>query len=178
MGQRASGSPVILLSATRKRGCFNTSRLAIQFLLVIIAMRYKNETEIAAVIRGFEDTTISRDDWKHAEHLTVALHYLSLHDIEAATEKLRSGIFRLLKAFGVDMSKDMPYHETLTIFWMRTVAKFNMSKNGLSLLAKANELVANYDKDFPLRFYSREYLFSDDARAKFVEGDLTQALSE
>lgn len=136
-------------------------------------MRYKTESEIAKVISTFEDATISRDKWKHAEHLTVALHYLSLHDIDTATEKMRSGIFKLLtEGFLIDLSKEMPYHETLTIFWMRTVADFNASKNGDSLLDKSNELVANYDKDYPLKFYSREYLFSDDARERFVEGDL------
>lgn len=82
-------------------------------------MRYKDEKEIAEIVRRFEDATISRDDWKHAEHLTVALHYLCLHDIETATDKMRDGIFKLLKAFEVDLSKEMPYHETLTVFWMR-----------------------------------------------------------
>lgn len=139
--------------------------------------RYENEEEIREVVRTFEDETISRDKWKHAEHLTVALHYLCLHDLETATGKMRSGIFKLLTSgFGLDLSKEMPYHETLTIFWMRTVAEFNASKNGTSLLDKANELVATYDKDFPLRFYSREYLFSDEARAAFVEGDITEPL--
>jgi len=52
------------------------------------------------------------------------------------------------------------------------VADFNASKNGDSLLDKANGLVASYDKDYPMKFYSREYLFSDEARARFVEGDL------
>ncbi len=135
-------------------------------------MRFKNEEEIAEVVRGFEDATISRDAWKHAEHLTVALHYLTLHDIETATDKMRSGIFSLLAAFEVDLTKEMPYHETLTVFWMRTVAEFNASRNGTSLRDKANELVANYDKDYPMRFYSREFLFSNEARARFVEGDL------
>ncbi len=135
-------------------------------------MRYRTEKEIIEVVSSFEDATIPRDAWKHAEHLTVALHYLCLHDIDAATEKMRSGIFKLLKAFEVDLSKEMPYHETLTIFWMRTVADFNASKNSSSLLDKANELVAEYDKDYPLRFYSREFLFSDEARARFVDGDL------
>lgn len=135
-------------------------------------MRFKNEEEIAEVVRGFEDATIGRDAWKHAEHLTVALHYLTLHDIETATDKMRTGIFKLLGAFEVDLTKEMPYHETLTVFWMRTVADFNAAKNGASLLDKANELVANYDKDYPMRFYSREFLFSDEAREKFVDGDL------
>lgn len=134
--------------------------------------RFKNEDEIAEVVRSFENATVSRDAWKHAEHLTVALHYLTLHDLEAATVRMREGIFKLLAAFEVDLSKEMPYHETLTVFWMRTVADFNASKNGASLLDKANELVANYDKDYPLRFYTRDLLFSDEARAKFVNGDL------
>lgn len=146
--------------------------LAIDFM-----KRYENEEEIREVVRTFEAATISRDKWKHAEHLTVALHYLCLHDLETATGKMRTGIFKLLTSgFGLDLSKEMPYHETLTIFWMRTVAEFNASKNGTSLLDKANELVATYDKDYPLRFYSREYLFSDEARAAFVEGDITEPL--
>ena len=136
-------------------------------------MRYESEAEILAVIRGFEDATISRDKWKHAEHLTVALHYITLHDVETATQKMRDGIFKLLESLGVDLSKEMPYHETLTVFWMRTVADFNASTNGASLLDKANELVARYNKDYPLKFYSREYLFSDEARARFVEGNLS-----
>lgn len=135
-------------------------------------MRYKDEKEVAEVVRTFEDATISRDTWKHAEHLTVALHYLSVHEFETATAKMRDGIFKLLAAFEVDLSKEMPYHETLTMFWMRTVADFNEMKNGTSLLEKANELVATYDKDYPLKFYSREFLFSDEARARFVDGDL------
>jgi hypothetical protein len=141
-------------------------------------MRYKDEKEIAEVVRTFEDATISRDAWKHAEHLTVALHYLSLHDMETATAKMRDGIFKLLKAFEVDLTKEMPYHETLTIFWMRTVADFNATKNGTSLLDKANELVATCDKDYPLKFYSREFLFSEEARAKFVEGDLEMSVGD
>lgn len=136
-------------------------------------MRFRDEEEIREVVRSFEDATISRDKWKHAEHLTVALYYLTSLDIDTATAKMRDGIFRLLtEGFELDLSKEMPYHETLTIFWMRTLADYNATKNGASLLDKANELVATYDKDYPLKFYSREYLFSDEARARFVEGDL------
>src|SRR4051812_16750153 len=117
-------------------------------------MRFTTENEIAEVVRTFEDATISRDAWKHAEHLTVALHYLCHHDIDAAIDKMRKGIFNLLAAFEVDLNKEMPYHETMTVFWMRTVAEFNSAKKGASFLDKANELVAEYDKDYPLRFYS------------------------
>ena len=135
-------------------------------------MRYKTEEEILTVVKTFEDGTISRDAWKHAEHLTVALYYLSHHDYETAYGKMRSGIFNLLKAFEVDLTKEMPYHETMTVFWMRAVEDFANSKNGASMLDKTNELVEKFDKDYPLRFYSRATLFSDAARKSFVEGDL------
>lgn len=134
-------------------------------------MRYETEKKIAEVVRTFEDATISRDKWKHAEHLTVALHYLSLYDIETATERMRQGILKLLGAFGVDLTHEMPYHETLTFFWMQTVAEFNAANIGLSMLEKANKLVREYDKDYPLRFYTHEYLFSDRARSAFVPPD-------
>ena len=134
---------------------------------------YKDEASISELVRSFEDATVSRDEWKHAEHLVVALHYICSHDIDTATEKMRNGIFKLLtEGFGVDLSIEMPYHETLTIFWMRIVAAFNESKNGSSLPEKVHELVKKFDKDYPLRFYSREYLFSDASRAAFVEPDL------
>ncbi len=85
---------------------------------------------------------------------------------------MRGGIFNLLKSFGVDLTKEMPYHETLTVLGMRTVKEFRKSKNGFSILGKANELVETFDKDYPLRFYSRATLFSEKARAEFVEADL------
>ena len=135
-------------------------------------MKYKNEDEIKSLVKSFETGTISRADWRHAEHLTVAFYYLFHHDYETSLKKMRDGIFNLLRSFGVDLSKEMPYHETLTVFWMRTISEFSASKNGASLLEKANALVEKFDKDYPLRFYSRERLFSDEARAEFIEADL------
>lgn len=138
-------------------------------------MKYKTEKEILELVRSFEDATVSHEEWKHAEHLVVALYYMTRHDLVTATEKMCTGIFKLLtKGFGADLSKEMPYHETLTVFWMRTVAEFNASKNGASLPDKAAEMIARFDKDYPLRFYSREHLFSDAARVRFVRGDLLE----
>lgn len=135
-------------------------------------MRYKDESEIAEVVRKFEDASFSREAWGHAEHLTVGLYLVTKHDLETAIATIRTGLFNLLRAYGVDLTLEMPYHETLTVFWMLTIADFNASKNGASLLDKANELVATFDKNYPNRFYSREYLFSDKARGSFVDGDL------
>ncbi len=136
--------------------------------------KHSNKNEIIALVNAFESASISREDWRHAEHLTVALFYLSNHDFETAYDRMREGIFNLLKAFEIDLKKEMPYHETLTVFWLKTVDKFLKSKKGLPILEICNELVETFDKDYPLAFYRRETLFSDRARTAFIYPDSSE----
>jgi hypothetical protein len=134
---------------------------------------YDNEADIRRLVRDFQSAKISRDEWKHAEHLLVALCYLEVNDLESATAMMRRGIFNLLESgFRVDLRKEMPYHETLTVFWMRTVKAFAEQNSDMTLVEKGKLLVETFDKDHPLKFYSRERLFSDEARASLVEPDL------
>lgn len=130
--------------------------------------KYLDEKEILEIVRKFEDAVIAREDWRHAEHLTVALYYLSRFDFETSYERMRSGIFNLLRAFGVDFSREMPFHETLTVFWLKTVDDFLKSKGGVSTVEICNEMIETFDKDYPLKFYSREQLFSDAARSRYL----------
>jgi hypothetical protein len=137
-------------------------------------MKYKTENEIYEIVRKFEDGTISRDTWKHHEHLTVAFYYIqNSNSLTEATDKMRAGIFNLLKCFGVNLEKEMPYHETMTSFWMKAVNDLAKAQNGYSIVEKTNLIVDKLgDKDLPLKFYSRELLFSDAARKDFVAPDL------
>lgn len=133
-------------------------------------MIYQTEDDILKIVCAFENGTIERSEWRHAEHLTVATYYAFHYDFETALEKMRGGIFNLLKAFEIDLSKEMPYHETLTVFWMRTV--FDAKENLTSLVEFANRIIEiGADKDLPLKYYSREILFSDRARKIFIEPD-------
>jgi hypothetical protein len=136
-------------------------------------MAYQSKDDILRIVRSFEDATVSRSDWRHAEHVTVAFYYAFHHDYETALGKMRNGIFNLLESFEIDLSKEMPYHETLTVFWMRTI--FGLIENRCEdlFVETANKVLeACGDKDLPLKFYSRSFLFSDEARQNFVEGDL------
>ena len=135
-------------------------------------MKFKTENEILAIVESFENGTIPRSEWNHAGHLTVALYYLTKDDLETATGKMRRSLLNHLRVIGVDFTKEMPFHETLTVFWMRTVDGFRKSKKDVSIVEICNELTEKFDKDYPLRFYTRELLFSDKARAEFVEADL------
>lgn len=134
--------------------------------------KYKSDEEVLNVIRRFENCEFGREEWRHADHLIVGLFYVLHNDSETALNKMRDGIFKLLKSFGVDLSKEMPYHETLTVFWIRQIDDFAKSKDGFSIAEIANEIIVKFDKDHPLKFYSRELLFSHKAREEFVPADL------
>ncbi|HKA07139.1 MAG TPA: hypothetical protein VKD71_07760, partial [Gemmataceae bacterium] len=63
------------------------------------------------------------------------------------------------------------YHETITVLFMRLVAR----ELGSRLPAKAafiNDLAAHYRVDWLLDYYSRDRLWSAEARADFVPPDL------
>ncbi|KXK03384.1 MAG: hypothetical protein UZ17_ACD001001193 [Acidobacteria bacterium OLB17] len=134
---------------------------------------YSTDDDIFRLVERFENCSIPRDEWKHREHVLVALVYVSKFDLPAATEKMRRGILRLLEhGFGVDLGVEMPYHETLTIFWMNAVHDLWKERRQLPLAEIAREAAELLDKDLPLRSYSRELLFSEEARKTFVGPDL------
>jgi hypothetical protein len=135
---------------------------------------YRATGEILEVVRGFEARMLPRDAWTHAAHLTVALWYVLQFDWPDAVARVRRGIKRYNEAHGILATPSGGYHETLTIFWLRVVRSFLESdlNEGRSLVALANDLVASAGSDLPLTFYTRELLFSPEARAGWVEPDL------
>ena len=78
---------------------------------------------------------------------------------------------RVFSLFEVDLTKEMPYHETLTRFWMNTVEEFR-KKNPEFDVETINRLIETRDKHYPEKFYSKEVLFSDKARREYVTPDL------
>ena len=64
------------------------------------------------------------------------------------------------------------YHETITLFWVRLLAHARAiaSKESLENVVEANPQLL--EKDFPFAYYSRERLFSENARTKWMEPDL------
>jgi len=142
--------------------------------LTLEATTYRRAEEIFDILRGFETRTLPRERWTHAAHLTVALWHLLQFDWPVAVSRVRDGIRRYNEAHGVANTRERGYHETLTIFWMRHVSAFLARdyNEARPLVALANELIACSDRDLPLEHYTRELLFSWEARAGWVEPDL------
>jgi hypothetical protein len=142
--------------------------------LTLEAVTFRTTEEILALVRRFEDCTLPREEWTHAAHLTVALWHLLQFDWPEAVARVRARIKRYNAAHGIHTTPTGGYHETLTLFWLRAVRAFLEAERNeaRALVHLANDLVASADKGLPLVHYTRELLFSPEARAHWVEPDL------
>jgi hypothetical protein len=107
-------------------------------------------TSGAAFARAFERGEIAGADFHHLSHLRLALAYLEESaSADEAAERMASALRRFATAAG----HPEKYHHTITLFWMRMVARL-------------------LDKRLPLAYYSPERLWSDAARTGWIEPDL------
>lgn len=136
-----------------------------------MAHNYKDVREIEAVVKGFETCTTRKDDFTHRSHLTVAVYYLDSSNELEATQRMRTGLHRFLDHHGVGRAK---FHETLTVFWIRTVSAFlDRLDRKLTLLEKTNAVVGSLgDSRLVFEYYSEELLWADETRKGWVAPDL------
>jgi hypothetical protein len=91
-----------------------------------------------------------------------------------ALERLREGIRGFNERTGGVNSDTAGYHETITALYVRVIARFlNEADPRRSLDDLADALIARFGaRDLPARHWSRERLFSSEARREWVEPDL------
>ena len=130
---------------------------------------FKAEKELNALVRRFETCTIHPAEFKHSQHLAVALWYVANFPFAEATDRMRSGIKKLAAAYG-----KMGYHETITLFWLEMVRRFVAEARGEeSIVSLANRLAEEFvDKNVINEYYSAELISSAKAKAKWVAPDL------
>lgn len=136
------------------------------------------DAEIAHLGEGLLACTLERAEWTHEAHLGATTYLLlKRRDVDLDTE-LPGIIRRFNESVGGVNSDGEGYHETITRVFLHGVRLF---LEGADLRKPLRDLVnelllsAIGKRDWPLRFYSRERLFSVEARRHFVEPDL-QAL--
>jgi hypothetical protein len=120
--------------------------------------------------RAFERGEISNRDFHHRDHLRLAWAYLAEC---GSTEEASARVGAAIRGFANAAAAPHKYHETMTLFWVKTLALVRDRLPAGADLEDALRAVSGLlDKDLPLAYYSRERLFSDQARAAWVEPDL------
>lgn len=105
----------------------------------------------------------------HREHLRLAWLVIERHGQEMAVEIVGNGLRKMAAAQG----QSVLYNETMTRFWIRLVAHVRDVKGPLMGFDGAIEQVPMLlDKSLPFKHWTRELMFSPEARERWVEPDL------
>lgn len=120
----------------------------------------------------FESGALAKEAFDHRAHVRAAYAYLAENETERAIDLMRAALTGFLRHHGVPATK---YHETMTRAWVLAVRHF-MERSGPSASAEAfiDQNPILLDSRIMLTHYSAGLLFSDDARARFVEPDLEE----
>jgi hypothetical protein len=115
-------------------------------------------------LHAFDSGHLSPAEFHHRDHLRLAWLEVDRLGLEAGAAAVAHGIRRFATAHG----HHRLYHETLTRFWVRIVAHASRETFAATLEAHPMLLL----KDLPLRHWSRETLYGDEAREGWMEPDL------
>ena len=125
--------------------------------------------DVRELVSRLEALTLSKDEFHHRQHLEVAFWYLQSKGSKAGT----GAIARAIEAFTSHLGHASKFHTTITLCWIRLVAA-GMAEAGSC--TTPDELISRHpallDKRLPLRFYSKDVLFSEKARREWVEPDI------
>ena len=134
---------------------------------------FRELAEIERLVTGFDDCTLTCDQWTHAAHLTVGLWYASRFPPDEALDRVRAGIQRYN---AVCLAKDAPgYHETITRFYLWLIGKYlDAVVDRSNWVAITNGLIdhAAAKENHPLTYYNADRLMSPEARAGWLPPDL------
>lgn len=134
------------------------------------------DVEIIAIGHGLVDPTLPKINWTHAAHFAAALWLM-----ETGAGSTVSAVIRAYnESTGVANTDNSGYHETITQASMRAAGTFRNARKHLPLFRVCNDLLVSYlgRSDWLLIYWSREVLFSIEARKEWVEPDIAPCRSK
>jgi hypothetical protein len=136
---------------------------------------FTSDAEIERIGEGLLARTLPRADWTHEAHL-AATTYLALRRPDVDLDARLGDIIRSYnESVGGVNSDTEGYHETITRTFLHGVRLFVAEAGkGEPLHELVNDLLHSPmgKRDWPLRFYTPQKLFSVEARREWVKPDL------
>ena len=135
---------------------------------------FTSDGEIAAIGCGFVERSLPKSAWTHAAHFATTLWLMTDRPEVDVARELPGMIRAYNEATGGANTETSGYHETITQASVRAARRFLVESPPRPLFATCNALMESPlgDPDWLLRYWSRERLFSVEARRMWVEPDL------
>jgi hypothetical protein len=130
--------------------------------------------EIESFIREFESCRLPKSRWTHRAHLVVGFWYLSRYPMPEALDIVRRRIRSHNESVGTPNTDDSGYHESITRLYLAAIAAHIERHSHMSFERSLATLLASPlgSSDWPLNYYTRDLLFSVQARRHWVKPDL------
>jgi hypothetical protein len=135
---------------------------------------FADEAAIRRIGEGLVGRSLPRAEWTHEAHLASCAWIILERPAMLPERDLPDLIRRYNESVGGVNSDSEGYHETITQVSICGVRAALARSEGRGLAERVNALLLAPEgrRDWPLRFYSRERLFSREARLGWVEPDL------
>ncbi len=135
---------------------------------------FERDSEIRAIGEGLLARSLPREAWTHEAHLGACLWLLSERPDVDVDAEIAIIISRYNESVGGVNDDTQGYHDSITRAYVAGVRHFLSETGETDLAGRVNAMLRSDvgRRDWPLRFYSRELLFSTSARRGFVEPDL------
>ena len=136
---------------------------------------FTSDDAVVRIGEGLLARTLPRADWTHEAHLAATVWLLTRRPDVDVDAELPAIIRAYNESVGGVNSDSEGYHETITRLFLHGVRLFLAEADTSQPLHElVNELLLSPmgRRDWPLRFYSPERLFSVEARRGFVPPDL------
>jgi hypothetical protein len=134
---------------------------------------FNSITAIDRIGLGVRDRTLPKREWTHAAHFAAAFWILRRSDLDAMRDM--PGLIRAYnEATGVANTATSGYHETITIASLRAADAWLKAREKAPLHEALESLLnsAYGRSDWLLKHWSKDVLFSAEARRRWVEPDL------
>lgn len=134
----------------------------------------RSRDAVAAFIARFERGLVPKSEWTHTAHLVAGYWYVMQLGAMAAIEELRRRIRFHNEATGTPNTDSDGYHESITCLFAYGIAAEIAAGQSAGFERGLQSLLASpmAASSWPLRYYSRDRLFSVAARRNWVEPDL------
>ncbi len=130
--------------------------------------------EIDDFIAAFEARTLPRERWTHGAHLLTGACYV--HDLgeEAAANRMRERVAAYNLAVGGQNTATAGYHETVTVFWIKLLARTLEQWRPIERVAFARRAVAEFEprRGIFAEFYDFDVVASMDAGRTWIAPSL------
>lgn len=136
---------------------------------------FADDAAVRHVGQGLLARTLPKAEWTHEAHLAACIWLLREKPDFVPERDMPGTISTYNLSVGTQNTDSGGYHETLTQLYIKGVRAFAETlPEGTGLAEAVNALLESEigDRNWPLCFYSKERLFSVEARRGWVEPDL------